>query len=840
MVGLVLVAHSHSLAQALLSFICQASPQEIPVQIAAGVGPERSELGTDAVEIASAIQAVDSPEGVLVLVDIGSALISAETALDLLPAETAARVVICPAPLVEGGIAAAVQVGLGSDLQTVYREAVSGLQAKQEALGSSLQDANITASVGHELAGQARVEVEVVNEHGLHARPAVRFIQLAAGFNARVQVENLMKHKGPVSARSLTGLTSLGAVRGDRLQIIADGPQARIVLDALSGLVMSGFGESLAVVKPPEPACPAAQQLEQGQFQGLPVSDGYAIGSIFQFRLSAPIVPDTPSEGYEIELQRLGRAIEVARRAIQDRQAALARSEKSAQVMLFDAHVLLLDDPAMLEAAQEHLRTGLNAAQAWQLASDQAVQELYALDDPYFQQRAVDVEDVCRQVLSALGIQGKVSLPVQDSPIILVAQDLAPSDVASLDLKRIVGLATLGGSATSHSAILARSLGIPAVTGLDRQVEGIMDGEPAILNGSDGLLWVNPPAGQVERARTLRVSWLERRQRLISAGQGWAVTRSGRRVEVAANVGSLADARTAFIHGADSIGILRTEFLYLGRQDAPSETEQYLTLCQIGEAMGGRPVIVRTLDVGGDKFLPYIPMPHESNPYLGVRAIRLCFKSPGLFLDQLKAVLRAGARFPLKLILPMVASVEEVREIHRWLERARQRLDQEGKSYQWPLECGIMVEIPSAALTAMAIAPYVDFFSLGTNDLTQYTLAAERGNPQLAHLADGLHPAVLRLIKMVVDAAHAHGKWAGVCGELAGDPVAAAVLVGIGVDELSLNPNKVPVIKSIVRQLDDRLAEQLAKDALDAENARAVRDLGGPWMKENINCEAAG
>jgi phosphoenolpyruvate-protein phosphotransferase len=393
-------------------------------------------------------------------------------------------------------------------------------------------------------------------------------------------------------------------------------------------------------------------------------------------------------------------------------------------------------------------------------------------------------------------------------------------------MQMVLGIITAGGGPTSHSAILSRALGIPAVAGVgtmfDRQTNGTLTG----INGFTGEVWVEPPAEVQAGIQTSRAEWLEGREKLLQSSQQLGQTKDGRRVEVFANIGGVNDARGAVQNGAEGAGLLRTEFLFLTREVAPTEEEQVLILREIFETMGDqRPVTTRTLDVGGDKELPYIQLPEEPNPFLGVRALRLSLLRPDLFLTQLRATLRAADGFPCRIMFPMVADVEEIRKAREWVEKAHSELSDENKPHAWPVELGIMIEIPSAALLAPILAKEVDFFSIGTNDLTQYTLAAERGNPALYHLADGLHPSVLRLIGEVVEASHQAGKWTGICGELGGDPEATPILVGLGVDELSLNPAGIPRIKSIIRDLTMEDAREVAEKALRCQTSAEVRNL---------------
>jgi phosphoenolpyruvate-protein phosphotransferase len=397
-------------------------------------------------------------------------------------------------------------------------------------------------------------------------------------------------------------------------------------------------------------------------------------------------------------------------------------------------------------------------------------------------------------------------------------------------MRRVLGIVTIGGGPTSHSAILARALGIPAVAGVGTLLERIPADTVVAVDGFNGGLWIDPSVEVRAELSARRETWLEERRKLLLTSRTLASTRDGRRVEVAANIGDIAGARAAVENGAEGVGLLRTEFLFLTRETPPTEEEQYSALRAIMETMGDRPVIVRTLDVGGDKELPYIQLPEEPNPFLGVRALRLSLNRPDLFLPQLRAILRAAQGYTCRIMFPMVADVTEILQAREWVEKAHAELTAEGRPHAWPVELGIMVEIPSVALLSAGLAQEVDFFSIGTNDLTQYTLAAERGNPALAHLADGLHPAVLRLIGQVVAASHQAGKWTGICGELGGDPEATPILVGLGVDELSLNPPGIPRIKAGVRALTMTAARALAEQALQCKTSAEVRQLAREFV----------
>jgi phosphocarrier protein FPr len=826
-VSLVIVAHSRALAEALVHLVRQVASGDVPVAIAAGSGEAHQDFGTDATEIARAIQDFFSPDGVVILADMGSAILSAEMALEFLPEEMRSRVVICSAPLVEGAIAASVQASLGSDVHSICREAQRALVPKIEHLAGSAPHIAPQESPSPKDAVKAVERTIIVcleNPHGLHARPAARFIRTAAAYQAEIRVTNLTNGRGPVSARSLNSLATLGAVMGSKLRLDANGPEAGVALQALQRLVEGRFGEGVpGDSQPAEP--PQLIQPPGEAVQGIAVSDGIALGPLFYYQSAPPPLPDYLPDDPRLEWGLLQKALEEARLALQDRRRKLSASLGVEEASILDAHLLILDDPVLLELARQQIFSdGQNAARAWHASVMEVAERYRFLEDPYQKKRQADVLDAGKQVLLALAggdTTEEIDLPGE---VILYAPELTPAQVSQLDTRKVLGLVTSGGDKTSHSGILSRAMGLPALGGIDLQELGIGSGALVALDGYRGLLWINPE-GEVQRDLTaLRQEWLAERARLLRLSHTPALMRNGRRIDVAANVGSLADAQAADTHGADGIGVLRTEFLYLKRATAPSEEEQCATLREIARLAGDTPVIVRTLDIGGDKSLPYIHQLAEANPFLGVRGIRLSLAQPDLFLEQLRAILRAGTDHNLRLMLPMVASLNEILQARQLLEQAHQALVQESLPHRWPIQMGIMIEIPSAALLSRELAPHVDFFSIGTNDLTQYTLAAERGNSRLAAYLDALHPAVLCLVKEVVEAAHQYGKWVGVCGEIAADPLALPVLVGLGVDELSMNPADIPRAKEIIRGMAPQAALRLAEKALACASAGDVRE----------------
>jgi len=568
---------------------------------------------------------------------------------------------------------------------------------------------------------------------------------------------------------------------------------------------------------------------------GIAASPGIAIGPAFRFRQVDLRYGRYTVESADAEWARCQAALETARKQLAAVHAKAEAESGAEQAAIFEAHILMLEDPDLLEMVQKDIEEhNVNAEAALSDATEKYAQMLEALDDEYLRARAADVRDVAARVLRIL--LGVAESPTAGlaTPSIILATDLTPSDTVMLDKSLVLGLCTAQGGATSHAAILARSLGLPAVVGASQVLE-VPDDTILVLDGREGTLLVQPDAGTVALYRERQAAGA----RVLAHVQQWAhepaVTRDGHRVEVVANIGNVEGAQAALGAGAEGVGLLRTEFLYLERTHLPDEEQQYLAYRAIVDTFGDLPVILRTLDIGGDKKLPYLELPDEMNPFLGLRAIRLCLARPELFRPQLRAALRAGAGRNLKVMFPMVAMVAEVRSARSMLEQCRAELLAEGKSVAEEMQVGIMVEIPAAAVMADRLAAQVDFFSIGTNDLSQYTCAADRTNAQVAWLASAFQPAVLRLVRDVIAAAHARGKWVGLCGELAGEPLAIPILLGLGLDEFSMNLPAIPLAKQIIRSLTLEEARQVAQAALELDDPEAVQAL----VKERMPLPAA-
>jgi phosphoenolpyruvate-protein phosphotransferase/dihydroxyacetone kinase phosphotransfer subunit len=801
-VGLVIVSHSATLAAGVVELARQMGGEDVAIEPAGGMADPPGEIGTDMQLVLAAIERAASDDGVLVLMDLGSAVMSAEMAVEMVEGT---EVLLCEAPIVEGAVAAAARARTGASLAEVATEARAALGMKAAQLG--VEEAAPAATV--DASGGSELRLEIPNRLGLHARPAARFVETAARFDATVTVADETTGRGPADARSLSALITLGVRQGHAIVVQAAGPQADAALAALHALADDNFGDDngdvpvAAAPPPPPPAEPG------GVLRGVPASSGIAIAPARTVRGSDPLTVRDELRGSDplTEWERLEAAREAARGDVVAAREQVARQAGGDQAAIFDAHLLLLDDAALLGPAKEAIDGGASAAAAWADAARATADGYRALDDPYLQERAVDVEDVAGRVLRHL--TGAAPAAAITAEGVLVARDITPGDAAVLDRELVHGLALARGGATSHAAILARALGIPAVVGLGDAILAVLEGTVLVVDGDAGTVAVDPPAEELAERERARAEAQERAERARERAREPARTRDGEAFEVAANLGSVAEAAAAVEQGADGVGLLRTEFLFLDRDDAPSEAEQRGVYEEIAAALGGRPVVVRTLDAGADKPLPFLRQPPEDNPFLGVRGIRLGLANEELLRAQLRAILAVAASHPLKVMFPMVATLDEYRAARALLEAERAAL---GVA---PIEVGVMVEVPAVALQADAFAAEVDFFSVGTNDLTQYTMAAERGNERLAGLLDGPRPPVLRLIAETARAAAEHGRWVGVCGELAGDPEAAVVLAGLGVKELSMAAGRIPAVKDALRAVTLAEARAAAGRALD-------------------------
>lgn len=537
-------------------------------------------------------------------------------------------------------------------------------------------------------------------------------------------------------------------------------------------------------------------------FRGIPASPGYALGRVQVMEEPELIIEQGPAGNPAREKQRLNLAIVEANRQLQLVRKKTAQEAGEKQASIFDAHLMFLEDPEFIGAVEEEIESRrISAMQAMSEVSHQFIDLFNSIEDEYLRERAVDVRDVSRRILHILsGTRQDVNIDHPET--VVVAHDLTPSDTASLDKDKVIAFLTNIGGRTSHTAIMARTLEIPAVVGLGDISNKVKNGDLLLVDGVRGEVMVNPSEEVILDFKERFEAFKKERKALNRLVNVKTTSRDGKSIEVTANIGRPEDLDNVIANGAEGIGLFRAEFVYMNREELPTEEEMISAYGEVLKRMNPKPVIIRTLDVGGDKMLPYFDMPQETNPFLGYRGIRLCLDRPDIFKVQLRALLRSSVYGNLKVMFPMISGIDEVRRTMALVEECKKELKQEGHAISPDIEWGVTVEVPSAAVIADELAKEVDFLSIGTNDLIQYTLAADRMSEKVSYLYDPMHPAVLRLIQMTIDGAHAHGKKCAMCGEMAGDEEVIPLLLKMGLDEFSMSPSSILKARQIILEND--------------------------------------
>lgn len=864
-VGLVIVSHSAQLAAGIAELAGQMAQGKTPIAAAGGAIDDI--LGTSADKILAAIQSLDGPDGVLILLDLGSAILSAELALEMLDDEQRRRVRLTFAPIVEGAVAAALEASLARSLTEVQQAAenVAGKEQLQQLKPLSPLEQGESTPALVETTGPTLLAADVVettlsltNPTGLHARPASLFVQTSAKFQATIQVQ-VQGRERQVNATSIMGILSLGARNGDMLLLHASGDDAQAAIAALSELVHANFYETepLSVepsvgarfIAPPSPSAspPPAPlpSIPAASWHGVTTSPGVALGPAFLYTSSHLAL--TAIERHTIapaqvapEQARLREATTTAAQALHLMATNLESALGHAQVTIFDAQALMLRDPALLDAAL-HLVAAqcIDAASALATVGEAQATMLATLDDPLLAARAVDVRDAVSRAIQHLSDQSapKQDLSALNQPVILLARDLTPSDTALLRPATVLGICTTQGGPTAHSAILARALGIPAIAGVDETaLQLIHAGDALGLDADHGLLYHQPaPEVLTQLAQRLAAQQQQRAALQIAAQLAQApILIDGRRIHLLANIGSEVEAEAAGQWGAEGVGLLRTEFLFASALTLPGEDAQRQRYLQVFHAFktnavqSAGPFVVRTLDAGADKPMPALASilgtVTEANPALGVRGIRIHLAHQDLLEQQLSALLRAAAETEteLHIMFPMITTLEELTTARAIFNRVYENLKKRQIAVPAHVPVGIMVEVPAAAIMAPELAAQADFFSIGANDLLQYTLACDRTNSALASLYTPMQPAVLRLIAQVAAAGRRAGKPVAVCGEIASDVRLAPVLIGLGVDELSMTPTAIPAVRAALTRWTASELAALAERILHLKTAAEV------------------
>jgi phosphotransferase system enzyme I (PtsI) len=560
-------------------------------------------------------------------------------------------------------------------------------------------------------------------------------------------------------------------------------------------------------------------------FKGISASPGVAIGEALVYKVEALNIMMSSILNIEDELERLQSSVEASKFQLEEIKAETEKKLGMDAAAIFEAHIMILEDQEfILQIRNKIVEEKVCAAYAANEAIEAYASIFEAMEDEYLKERAADIRDIGTRLLKNLmGIE-IINLSNLSEESILVAPDLAPSDIATMNVEKVLGIITEIGGSTSHTAIMARTLGIPAIVGLKSIVKEVNNGDVIAFDGEEGIVYINPDNKTLDVYHSKKMEYKLRRNELIILKNQPTISKDNRRVELACNIGIPKDVEAVLENGGEGIGLYRTEFLYMNRNSMPSEDEQYEAYKEVLEKMEGRPVIIRTLDIGGDKELSYLNLPKEMNPFLGYRAIRICLDQPQIFRTQLKALLRASVYGNLKLMYPMISSVEEVRAANDILNQVKRELDDEFIQYSKEIEVGIMIEIPAAAVIGDLLIKEVDFFSIGTNDLIQYSIAVDRTNEKISYLYEPFHPAILRLIKMVIDFAHKDGKWVGMCGEMAGDLKIIPVLLGLGLDEFSMSASSILPARKLIGELSYCEMKQIAEKALMLPTSGAVKN----------------
>lgn len=653
---------------------------------------------------------------------------------------------------------------------------------------------------------------------GMHARPAARIAKLAKSFSCEITVTKELKSS---SLTSVISVLSLGIEKGDMITFKAVGDDSEAALTAILkelDEITKAEKAEFKLQKPMKNEVLASKvDTDPNSFSGVSASQGIAIGKVVLIT-HQEIDYNTESSDKEVEKKRLVDALNKASNQLLDIEQKLIEENDSSKAAIFAAHREILADPEILEESLILISSWKSAEFAWDTTVSQKADQLESLKNELIAARANDLRDVGRRVLLLLSGKSSDQNPLEQDSIV-IAEDLTPSDIIQFDKKFVIGFATVCGGATSHVAILARSIGIPAVAGMSDKILELDDGQQIILDANKGSLYPDPTEEQLARAISEKKIFQEKLDDALKSAKETTYTSDKKRIKVVANIGGADEAAKATKLGAEGVGLLRTEFIFLERKVAPTESEQIEIYQNISDELQGGELVLRTLDIGGDKQLSYLPIKAEENPFLGVRGIRFCLRNEGIFREQLRAALQVVSKEPIHIMFPMVGHLKELQQAKAILEQERQKLNA-------PMpKVGIMVEVPSTALMADVFAPEVDFFSVGTNDLTQYTLATDRGHSELAGDVDGLNPAVLQLISLTCIAAKKHDKWVGVCGGIASDVSAVPILIGLGVSELSLSMPSIPLIKATVRKLDSKECFEVSQDCLKAKDAKEIREI---------------
>lgn len=780
MIGLVIVAHMRSIAEETALFVSNATGGDIPVSFAGGKNGGYKEAGSDIDDIEGAIRRVYSDDGAIVLADIGGSVHTCLAAISKLQAELP-NICISSAPLVEGAMLAAAQIAAGSTLDVVLKEAKNSTTLKERLIGE------------HDLFSDSEnalsYRFKIYNPHGLHARPAATIVKSISSMNADVKLRNVTGGTPFINGKSLNKLALSNISYGDTVEVVCTGPDRKAVMNILKDFVQESHNKHAPSVNPDKDLSKKYIKLSSGVGLGfLHITNGE------NHLLTPHATTDAKSEILQLE-----NAVKKVADSLMTNKKKFLEKGLEDEAVIFEAQYLILTDSEVLRDIRNEIAASReDAASVYQRKMLDVASQFKNLTNEYMRERATDVEDITNQVINTmLGVESNQNEEFADN-IILYAENLTPSFINRLSGK-LKGILTNTCGATSHASILARALNIPVISGYSLP-EGVASGAFVVMDADRCEVFINPDNNINDEFKLRHERWKISHSHNLKESSKPAISADGVRINVYANIGDEVTAELAKISGAEGIGLLRSEFLYLNRHTSPSEEEQVHEYKKIFEYFPDQEITVRTIDVGGDKIIPWLGMGEAETKQLGIRGIRLCKKEKELFSAQLRAILRAAYGYNVRVMLPMICTAEEVDFAREMLNEAHTELTAKGVSHLWPVRLGIMVETPAAVLLSDELAQIVDFFSIGTNDLTQYIMSAERGVRELDSLADCMQPAVLKAVRIAVESALRHNIDVSVCGEMASEPISARYLLGLGVKTLSMNGAAIGAIKKMIRE----------------------------------------
>ncbi len=801
MVSIVIVSHSEKLAEGVRELALQMSQNKVKIFTAGGIDDASNPIGTDPFKIKDAIEKAYSDDGILVLMDIGSAVMSAELATEMLEDSIKNKVLLCEAPLVEGAIAAAAQSMAGANLKTVAKEATNGLLGKITLLNNE-PVAEFKNKVVPFVSSK-EVKIKVPNKLGLHARPSVRLVELINKFAIDVSVG--VNNKDFVSAGSISQVGTLGAKQGDLLifQIPQEG-NFRALENELFDFASNNFGDidtpDLPVVKQ---EIATNKAVLDGVITGIACSKGISIGKVKLLnKVAAKIEKQTISDSLS-EVAILKNSITDVLEELKKLQQKTKELYGKSEAEIFYFHIQLLKDETIQSSVEELITSEkLNAGYAWCKVYDELVLKYQNMENLYFRERASDILEIRNKVLDKISSSPAKEISLAE-PCILVVNEIGSAQTLSLEADKILGILSKTGGSTSHAAILARSLGIPAITGFGNQLDTLMDNDIIAINGSTGEVFIEKlHADKIALLKIDKEFEKKNAIELFNKAKLPAISEDEIAFSILANVSSAKEALLAYNNGAEGIGLYRTEFLFMNRDAAPTENEQYEIYKEVCQNMKGLPITIRTIDVGGDKPIPYLGIAQEKNPFLGLRGIRYCFYNVDLFKTQLRALCRISADFEIKIMYPMIGVLEEVLMANKILKEVQADLEREGVRFSKSMKVGIMVEVPSVIYLIPKLANEINFLSIGTNDLTQYLLAIDRENQIVSAYNSALHPAILSALEKIVLAANEANLDLSLCGEIARNPEPIQLLSAIGIRKFSMSSPAIPEIKETIRTMN--------------------------------------